>query len=182
MIFGVMALSVVLVFFCESVINIFKNQQMKPNKFKRRLYRKVNTTAKRVCHDIGKDYKDSKNKKRATREQITGAMRRNKMRGLDYTPLFRFLLSKVGSNWEEVHSEAVSRLDKEAPIFWLVALDGSQKKAYVRTDESTYFSGLFVDQNRILQRSNPDLKAKDLTPFCTCCTHTFNGILFGSEK
>jgi len=39
----------------------------------------------------------------------------------------------------------------------------------------------YVDHNNVLQLSNPNLKAKDMKPFCSCCTHTFNGKLFGSE-
>lgn len=33
-------------------------------------------------------------------------------RGLDYTPLFRFLLAKVGMPWNEIHPEAIARLDR----------------------------------------------------------------------
>lgn len=102
-------------------------------------------------------------------------------RGLDYTPLFRFLLSKVGQNWDEIFSEARSRLDKTDPIFWMVAMNEQEKKDYVRVGESSYYSGLFVDENGILQIHNPNLKAVDMMPFCNCCTHTFNGKLFGSE-
>ena len=102
-------------------------------------------------------------------------------RGLDYTPLAKFLLSKVGCNWDEVFSEAVSRLDKQEPIFWLVALHDNKKKDIVRVGESAYFSGLFVDEEGILQLVNPALKAVDMKPSCTCCTHTFNGKIFGTE-
>ena len=102
-------------------------------------------------------------------------------RGLDYTPLFKFLLSKVGNNWNEVFSEAKSRLDKQDPIFWMVALNEEEKKDCVRVGESTYFSGLFVDNNGVLQLVNPNLKAVDMKPFCDCCTHTFNGKIFGIE-
>lgn len=100
---------------------------------------------------------------------------------MDYTPLYRFLLSKVGSNWEEVFREATSRLDKPDPIFWMVALDKEEKRDIVRTGESSYFSGLYVDDDGIIQLSNPDLKAADMQPDCTCCTHTLNGKPFGTE-
>ena len=59
-------------------------------------------------------------------------MHGKQQRGLDYTPLFKFLLKKVGSNWDDVYSEAVSRLDRPDPIFWLVAINENQKKDYVR--------------------------------------------------
>ena len=108
-------------------------------------------------------------------------MHGKKQRGLDYTPLYRFLISKVGAQWDEVFSEAKSRLDKTDPIFTLVALHEHEKKAIVRTDESTYFSGLFVDEDGLLSFFNPELTAKDMQPSGTCCTHTFNRKLFRTE-
>jgi hypothetical protein len=150
------------------------------NREKSKLYRKVNTKARGVHHDFGGEFKNSRNKKRETLEQVKGTMFGYKKRGLDYTPLFRFLLSKVGFNWDEVFSEAKSRLDRTEPIFWIVALTQDEKKDYVRVGESSYFSGLYVDDNSILQIVNPDLKARDMKPFCSCCTHTYNGKLFGT--
>ncbi len=92
------------------------------------LYRKVNTKARNVHHNFGGDFKYSRNKKRQTLEQSKGSMYGKKERGLDYTPFFRFLLSKVGSNWNEIFSEAKSRLNKTEPIFWLVALNENNKE------------------------------------------------------
>lgn len=152
----------------------------KMDKEKSKLYRKVNTKARGVHHNFGGDFKHSSNQKKATREQTTGTMFGKKVRGLDYTPLFRFLLSKVGTSWDEVFSEAKLRLDKTEPIFWMVALHAAEKKEYIRVGESSYFSGLYVDDSGILQISNPTLKAVDMKPFCNCCTHTFNGKLFGT--
>ena len=151
------------------------------DKEKSKLYRKVNTKAIRARHNSGGDFKYSRNKKRETLEQTKGKMFGKKERGLDYTPLFRFLLSKVGCKWDEVFSEAKSRLDKTEPIFWLVALNEHERKDYVGIGESSYYSGLFVDENGILQITNPNLKASDMKPFCSCCTHTFNGKIFGVE-
>lgn len=31
-------------------------------------------------------------------------------------------------------------------------------------------------------KHNPTLTAKDMKPFCSCCTHTFNGVLFGADQ
>jgi hypothetical protein len=150
------------------------------NKFKKPLYRKVNTRARGVRHNFGGDFKNSRHAKSVIADQVTNSMHGKKERGLDYTPLFRFLLSKVGSTWDEVYSEAISRLDKKEPIFWLVALDEADKKDYVRIGDSSYFSGLYVDENKVLRLSNPELKAKDLKPFCECCTHTLNRKVFGT--
>ena len=148
---------------------------------KKPLYRKVNTKARRVHHQFGGSFKKSRHKKRQTREQVFGSMKSKVERGLDYTPLFRFLLSKVGSDWNEIHAEAISRLDKPDPLFWIVAKEESEKQDYVRVGESSYFSGLYIDKNNRLQLSNPELKAKDMVPSCSCCTHTLNGVVFGTE-
>ena len=144
---------------------------------KKPLYRKVNTRARGVRHRFGGDYRHVRNTKAA--EHDRGSMHGRKQRGLDYTPLFRFLHSKVGQPWDDVFSEAVARLDKPEPIFWLVALRDDERREVVRVGESTHFSGLYVDDNGILQLVNPDLGPEDMTPTCTCCTHTLNGVRFG---
>ena len=142
------------------------------------LYRKVNTKARNVHHNVGGDFKYSRHKKKETLEQTKGTMYGRKERGLDYTPLFRFLLAKVGSNWDEIYSEAKSRLDKTEPIFWVVALHQDDKKDIVRVGESTFFSGMYINDENILQLSNPKLKPTDLKHYCNCCTHTFNGTVY----
>jgi hypothetical protein len=149
---------------------------MNRNNQKEQLYRKVNTRARNVNHNFGGDFKYSRNKKQETLEQTKGTMFGKKERGLDYTPLFRFLLSKVGLEWNEIFSEAKSRLDKTEPIFWLVALSVNDKEDVVRIGESSYFSGMYIDEEGILKLSNPTLKPTELKHFCECCTHTFNGI------
>jgi len=139
------------------------------NREKNTLYRKVNTKARNVHHHFGGDYKNS----RSTDTSVK--MKKGVNRGLDYTPLFRFLFSKVGEKWAPVHSEAISRLDKEEPIYWLVSLKEEEADKYVRVGESSYFSGLYVDTLGILKVKDPSLNASSLKPLCKCCTHTFNG-------
>ena len=151
------------------------------NKEKSKLFRKVNTKTFNVHHNFGSDFKNTRNKKKETLEQTKGKMSGKTERGLDYTPLFRFLLTKVGKNWDEVFSEAKSRLDKTNPIFSMVALREEDKKDYIGIGESSYFSGLYVVENGVLQLCNAVLKAVDMKPYCDCCTHTFNGKLFGTE-
>lgn len=151
---------------------------MNRNNRKEPLYRKVNTRARNVHHNFGGDFKFSRNKKQETLEQTKGAMFGKKERGLDYTPLFRFLLSKVGKEWNEIFSEAKSRLDKTEPVYWLVAINENDKEDFVRIGESSYFSGMYIDDEGILQLSNPILKPTDLKRNCECCTHTFNGIVY----
>ncbi|WPN97382.1 hypothetical protein [Pseudomonas sp. MUP55] len=105
-------------------------------------------------------------------------MHSHQRHGLDYTPLFRFLLSKVGHPWSQVFSEAKARLDRPDPVFWMVALHESDKQEYVRTDENSYYSGLWVDEAGLLQKVNPRLTPEHMTRFCNCCTQTFNGAVF----
>ena len=106
-------------------------------------------------------------------------MGKPKRRGLDYTPLFRFLLSKVGCDWSVVLKEAQSRLDKDEPIYWMVVIEETETCAhthpdYFRSGENSYHSKLFVDDNK-LQLVNPEFRNEHLYPSCSCCTHTFNG-------
>lgn len=154
---------------------------MKPDKRAKLLYRKVNTKTWNVHHLSGEDFKYIRNTKRETREQIIGSMHGKKQRGLDYTPLFRFLLSKVGQKWDDIFSEAKARLDKTEPIFWMVALNENNKKEIIRSGESSYYSGMYVDDSGLLQITNPSLTADDLEPQCACCTYTFNGQVFGNK-
>ncbi|WP_421590067.1 hypothetical protein [Shinella sp. M27] len=98
--------------------------------------------------------------------------------GLDYTPLFKFLLSRVGDDWDAMHAEAIARLDGAEPIFWMVARSEAERKPFVGMGESAYYSGLFVDEANRLQRVDPHLSVVQMEPSCACCTHTFNGVPF----
>ncbi len=140
------------------------------------LYRKVNTTAHGVHHGSGPDYRSRRAK--AQESPLAARMVAGKRRGLDYTPLFRFLLSRVGQPWGPTLKEAQARLDQEAPIFWMVARFPSEEQPYVRMGESSFYSGLYVDDGGLLQRVDPALNESSLEPTCRCCTHTFNGKRF----
>lgn len=140
------------------------------------LYRKVNTCTRMVHHNSGGDYRHDRNTKAELKsEEIHRPMHAKVQRGLDYTPLFRFLLSNVGKDWTEVQSEAVSRLDKSEPIYWMVALNENDKKDCVPLGENSYYSGLYVDESNLLQKVSPDFKPENIYISCRCCTHTFNG-------
>jgi hypothetical protein len=144
------------------------------------LFRKVNTTARGVRHNFGGDFRRERNTKKEVNSEATRtSMNGKQQRGLDYTPLFRFLLSKVGTDWNAVHQEAVARLDKPEPIFWMVALHEHEKKDFVRMGESSYYSGLYVNEQGLLALVNPELGPEKMAPRCQCCTHTFNGKPFG---
>ncbi|UMO99887.1 hypothetical protein [Amycolatopsis sp. EV170708-02-1] len=146
------------------------------------LYRRVNTRARLVHHDHGGDYRHQRNTKRERASDLTrGSMGRRARRGLDYTPLFRFLLGKIGADWGEVYTEAAARLDSPEPIYWLVARHPHERRDHVRVGEASYYSGLYVDDDNRLRVVDPALGADDLEPACPCCTHTFNGVRFTRE-
>lgn len=152
---------------------------MRPSMKKPLLYRSVNTRTHGVRHGSCCAYRYERHTK-SEKSSLSnrGSMHSHHRHGFDYTPLFRFLLSKVGHPWDPVFSEANARLDRPEPVFWMVALHESDKKEYVGTDESTYYSGLWVDEAGVLQKVNPQLTPEQMKPFCDCCTHTFNGVVF----
>jgi hypothetical protein len=123
---------------------------MKPNIFRSKLYRKNNNT----CH---------------------GAQL-----GWDYTPLFKYLLSKVGQPWNEVYKDIKHRLNTTVPIYWMVHRyrNVDNLKGYIRVGESTYYSSLYVDDKGLLQYVDKTIDHTTLEPSCNCCTHTFNGKRF----
>lgn len=148
---------------------------------KQPLYRKVNTRTHGVHHKIHPAYARQRHSKAlaAKEEQQRGSMHSGLRLGLDYTPLFRFLLSRVGEPWDSVFSEAKSRLDREDPVFWLVARHEHEREDYVRIGHFSFFSGLYVDAQGLLQMVDPQLRAAHMSPDCPCCTHTLNGVPFG---
>ncbi len=143
------------------------------------LYRRVNTKARGLTHNTGADYRHERNTKAVIQSDVHRQSMHGKVnRGLDYTPLFRFLLTKVGMPWDEIYAAVTARLDRSEPIFWMVALQAHERKEFVRIGESSFYSGLYVDTAGHLQRVNPVLNESSLLPFCSCCTHTFNGKRF----
>ena len=146
------------------------------------LYRSVNTRTRGVKHGSGGDFRHDRHTKEALRNDASRLPMHGRHRhGRDYTPLFRFLLSSIGKPWNLVFAEAKSRLDTTEPIFWLVARVASEVGDLVRVGESSYYSGMCVDSDGTLQLVNPKLRPEDMEPSCKCCTHTFNGIRFGTR-
>jgi hypothetical protein len=139
------------------------------------LYRKINSRTHGIQHGGG-DYKWVRGTKEEKRSDVgRGKMHGKRRNGLDYTPLFKFLLANVGKNWDEVYSAAVLRLDDPEPIFWLVARSEEERQAVVRLGENSYYSGLFVDENNLVALVDPSLRIETMKPACACFTHTFNG-------
>lgn len=106
-------------------------------------------------------------------------MHSNQRHGLDYTPLYKFLLKQVGRPWNDVVSEALPRLDGPDALSHIVADHFEDAQDIVRTGQSSFFGGLYVDSGGILTQTNPTLTAQKLFPSCACCTHSFNGERFG---
>lgn len=144
----------------------------------RKLYRSVNTTTRHHSNNPGGEYRWERNRKKAEDELLPAreSMRGRQYRGRDYTPLFHFLLGKIGQPWDETFSEVSRRLDTTEPVFWLVALHEHQERDLVRIGDASYYPGLFVDGDGVLQQVNPDITERDVTVFCRCCTHTFVGV------
>lgn len=144
------------------------------------LYRKVNTRTRMVHHNSGSDFRHDRNTKKQKESEQFGIKRQsikgNVQRGLDYTPLFKFLLSKVGKFWTEIHKEAISRVEDEDKIFWIVAKNEDDKQDVVRVSDNTYYSGLYVDEQGLLQKVNPNFNNTQSLIFCSCCTNSFNGV------
>lgn len=89
--------------------------------------------------------------------------------------VLRRRLQQIGQPWDKVFSEVCGRLDTTEPVFWLVALHEHQKRDLVRIGDSSFYPGLFVDGNGILQQVNPSITGKDVKVICRCCTHTYMG-------
>lgn len=146
----------------------------------KKLYRKENKKVFNYKGNKGGDFCHSRNTKAMNGFEGTHmSMHGSKERGMDYTPLFKFLLSKVGQKWDDVYSEAISRLDKKEPIFWMVDLQPNENdKGVVRLGESSYYSKLTVNKEGVLIKVNPDLTTDTMFTSCNCCTHTFNGVMY----
>jgi hypothetical protein len=141
------------------------------------LFRKINTTAHgSICKNKRAKYD------RNTKKGISQKMGSNHKHGYDYTPLVRFLLSKIGSHWDEIYSEISKRsIDKKILSLFvsfrkenIPQFDG-KIVPYIRISDSSYWSAMFFDDNNILQLVDPNLKKDDIPIWCKCCTHTFNG-------
>ncbi len=147
------------------------------NRLKEPLYRKYNKLARGFhLNTPGGEFRHQRNTKELKNFEGDHMSIGRTREGYDYTPLFKFLLSRLGRNWDEVFSEALQRLDKQEPIFWLVDLHFKEGDyGIVRIGESSYYSKLTV-QNDLLALADAEATAPDKR--CTCCTHTFNGIAY----
>ena len=145
---------------------------------KKPLYRKANKKVHAYFHTIPPgDYSKERNSKAMKNfEGAHQSMHGKQERGYDYTPLYKFLLKNVGQQWDDVFSEAVSRLDKKDPIFDMVTLHPREGELpVVRLGESAYYSRLTVDDEGILVKLDPNFTAADMGGPSYNRTDTFNG-------
>src|SRR5574343_796211 len=157
----------------------------------KKLYRRKGRNT--LLDDNGKhNYRWTRNKKRVILDEdgsyeIPGdrKMKRKYKDGYDYTPLYRFLHSRVGRDWDEVYSEAISKLPERNPKpIWHIVYhknqcvyeDGklmirdsrgviSTPKAVTNTWDryysSSYWSNLYIDQENKLRFVDKDYKLTD---------------------
>lgn len=150
---------------------------------KQPLYRKVNSRTHHVDHGGGGEARWARNTKAAKSSEAThGSMHPGLRHGLDYTPLYRFLLSRLGRDWDEVCSEALPRIANKDALYHMVFRRGDDERAFVRLGENSYWSGLRVNAAHQLEKVAPDVTAEAIEPGCTCCTHTFNGVVIAFSK
>lgn len=99
------------------------------------LYRSVNTRTHNVRHGSCRTYRQQRHSKSEKTSMLgRGSMHSHHRHGFDYTPLFRFLLSKVGHQWDAIFSEANSRLDRPDPVFWMwLYMKAKKANTYERT-------------------------------------------------
>ena len=140
---------------------------------KKPLYRTMNTRSHGVNYHrgIGPDSKHDRNTKTGLRKSMS-----SKKLGLDFRPLFLFLQASVGKKWDDVYSEAKSRIPAEEAyrIDWVFCPTHPADSEYFIINDNCFYSRLMVDDDGILQKFS-DLAIENMYPTCGCCTHTFNG-------
>jgi hypothetical protein len=153
---------------------------------KQPLYRKVNTRTQLVDHGFrgGEARWERHTKAGLNDERMRGSMHPGHRHGLDYTPLYRFLLSKLGQDWDEICAEARPRLQDPEALYHMVARRPDDESDFVRLGENSYWSGLRVTAENLLEKVAPDLTAEAIAPGCSWCTHSFNGVViaFSAEQ
>lgn len=134
------------------------------------LWRK-NNRDKRVMKSHSKY---DKNKKNGVKHSMS-----SHKNGRCFKPLYNFLLSSVGKNFDVVRSEALRRIEScdAARLYDIISRDTDTEniEAITRISESSTFSTLYIDSDNILRVAHPEICNEHISPTCYCCTHTFNG-------
>lgn len=152
------------------------------------LYRKVRNNESYNKQHNGTDYKHTRNtKKQILDEDGSYCLKQNETmskqrssNGYDYTPLYKFLHSKEGKDWDSVYSEAKLRLDSDEAIWHIVETESDLiPHSISRTGESQYYHSMYIDNENKLRFID---KSETITPTCKCCTWTLNGKVINGNK
>lgn len=125
-----------------------------------KLYRKANKTSLSTKYYVrtGGDYRHERNKKIDGDETPFKTKMVSKKLDRDYTPLFRFLISKVGQKADDVLSVAKKRSDYRfnEVIGWIFETDkrsvvGGSTKTHFRYKQNTEIPYLKIDEDGLIQ-------------------------------
>lgn len=132
------------------------NKQPKP------LYRKWNTRVLSPSYWLnlwGGDYRHERSKHKNDFETTKLPMKKNRGAGYDYTPLYQYLRSHVGENWNDIYSKILPRLPdtKEGREAWTIFVlqPGEKVRPLVRYGPRSMFSALYIDEKNLLQVVDP---------------------------
>lgn len=153
-----------------------KNSKMYSEKVEP-LFRKEKKTGLSTHYYVvaGSDYRRTRNSKK--QKEFDGhkqPMNTGKW-GVDYTPLYRYLLSKVGQKWADVYSAICARLPIEhRDAIWHMVKTHKEDLCF-RGGEHSYYSTLIVEYGILVKVDGENKFDPKTLHKCTCCTHTFNG-------
>lgn len=124
----------------------------------------------------------SASRDRNTKAGVRRSMSKTRSTMRDFTPLYQYLLSAVGEDFDMIKSHVYKRLEaQDRDVIWnMVATNDLQLNpdGIVRLTDNAYYSQLYVDNDNILKVYKPEVTINHLFPHCSCCTHTFNGTKF----
>lgn len=129
------------------------------------LYRKRSKDKDRICPQSKWD--------RNTKKGIRKSLASKRWDDFDYTPLYNYLLTQIGEDFNVIHSYVQKRVNNINRIYDIIK-PSTYKLSYVRVSENAYYSALYIDEYNTLKKINPNFNIEHMYPFCSCCTHTFN--------
>lgn len=156
--------------------NIFK-----PNTHEEKpLYRKEKKTGLMTQYYVnrGGEYRWERSKS-VTPNRVYDALKqqmKSRKLGMDWQPLYNFIMSNVGCNYDETYSKALKRCNKFRDEFnkhWAYLFNDDRD--IVRLGENTYYSALTIDEFNNIQIRNTGAEPIKGGSFSFGYTHSFNG-------
>jgi hypothetical protein len=135
-------------------------------KRKEKLYRKENKSSLSSHYNVvsGGEYRHERHSKK--NKDFENAPRKTSMVSgkfqYDYTPFFRFMIAKVGTNFDAACSEAKPRMDYRffEVLGWIFSglnpHENDGDNSMFRCGESTTYPRLIVDENGLIQFKDPN--------------------------